>query len=165
MGEPGRAWRFSIDKSLFVTLAALPLLLPSSRNELKRSAVLLALGGTGATMLVSSLVMMSLVKPTGEMLKLVDRLQDLLTIPVARYLSSNLYVLSTIAFYALPALLAMGYGPPSVAQAGAVRRDAFPRGDHAGISGRSRSCPAGKHVDARRSGRQSWAGQRATAPI
>ena len=49
-------------------------------------------------MLVSSLVMMSLVKPTGEMLKLVDRLQDLLTIPVARYLSSNLYVLSTIAF-------------------------------------------------------------------
>ena len=34
-------------------------------------------------MLVSSLVMMSLVKPTGEMLKLVDRLQDLLTIPVA----------------------------------------------------------------------------------
>ena len=56
-------------------LAALPLLMPSSRNEPKRSAVLLALGGTWAAMLVSSLVMMSLVKPTGEMLKLVDRLQ------------------------------------------------------------------------------------------
>ena len=93
--------------AIVTPLAALPLLMPSSRNEPKRSAVLLALGGTWATMLVSSLVMMSLVKPTGEMLKLVDRLQDLLTIPVARYLSSNLYVLSTIAFYALPALLAM----------------------------------------------------------
>jgi hypothetical protein len=58
-------------------------------------------------MLVCTLVMMSLVKPTGEMLKLVDRLQYVLTISVARYLTTNLYVLSTMTFYALPALLAM----------------------------------------------------------
>jgi 4-amino-4-deoxy-L-arabinose transferase-like glycosyltransferase len=93
--------------AIVTPLAALPLLMPNQRGEPKRSAALLVLGATWGAMLVCSLVMMSLVKPTGEMLKLVDRLQDLLTIPVTRYLSSNLYVLSTIAFYALPALLAM----------------------------------------------------------
>ncbi|HVQ14589.1 MAG TPA: hypothetical protein VMS40_13400, partial [Vicinamibacterales bacterium] len=107
----GGAWAclaFLDRQVAFVTpLAALPLLMPSPRGGPKRSAVLVALGATWGAMLVSSLVMMSLVKPTGEMLKLVDRLQDLLTIPVTRYLASNLYVLSTIAFYALPALLAM----------------------------------------------------------
>ena len=89
--------------AIVTPLAALLLLMPPPRGELKRSAVLLVLGATWGAMLVSSLVMMSLVKPTGEMLKLVDRLQDLLTIPVTRYLTSNLYVLSTMAFYALPA--------------------------------------------------------------
>jgi hypothetical protein len=93
--------------AIVTPLAALPLLMASPRGEPKRSTVLLALAATWGAMLVCSLVMMYLVPPTGEMLKLVDRLQDLLTIPVARYLSSNLYVLSTIAFYALPALLAM----------------------------------------------------------
>jgi hypothetical protein len=58
-------------------------------------------------MLVCSLVMMSLVKPTGEMMKLVDRLQELFALPVTSYLTTNLYILCTIAFYALPALLAM----------------------------------------------------------
>ncbi len=93
--------------ALVTPLAALPLLMPRPDGQPKRSAVLLALGATWGVMLVSSIGMMYLVPPTGEMLKLVDRLQDLLTIPVARYLTSNLYVLSTIAFYALPALLAM----------------------------------------------------------
>ena len=34
-----------------------------------------------------------------------------------------------------------------------------------GLAGEIPVLPAGKHVDARRSGRQSWAGQRATAPF
>jgi len=93
--------------AIVTPLAALPLLMSHPRGEPKRSAVLLALGTTGVAMLVCSLVMMSLVKPTGEMVKLVDRLQYVLSIPVARYLTTNLYILSTMAFYALPALLAM----------------------------------------------------------
>ena len=40
-------------------------------------------------------------------MKLVDRFQYVLTISVASYLITNIYVLSTMAFYALPALLAM----------------------------------------------------------
>jgi hypothetical protein len=93
--------------AIVTPLAALPLLMPRPGGQPKRAPVLLALGVTWGAMLVCSLGMMYLVRPTGEMLKLVDRLQDLLTIPVTRYLASNLYVLSTIAFYALPALLAM----------------------------------------------------------
>jgi hypothetical protein len=93
--------------AIVTPLAALPLLMPRPSADPKRSAVLLALVATGGAMLVYSLVMMSLVKPTGEMLKLVDRLQYVLTISVTRYLITNLYVLCTMAFYALPALLAM----------------------------------------------------------
>lgn len=74
---------------------------------MKRSTVLLAMGATWGAMLVCSLVMMSLVKPTGEMMKLVDRLSYVLQVPFTRYVIYNLYVLCTIAFYALPALLAM----------------------------------------------------------
>ena len=88
-------------------LAALPLLMPRPRSEPKRSAVLWALGATWGAMLVCSLAMMSLVRPTGEMMKLVDRLAYLVQIPVTTYLIYNLYVLCTMAFYALPALLAM----------------------------------------------------------
>ena len=93
--------------ALVTPLAALPLLMPRPRSGPKRSAVLLALGATWAAMLVCSLAMMSLVKPTGEMMKLVDRLTYVLSIPLTKYLIYNLYILSTIAFYALPALLAM----------------------------------------------------------
>jgi hypothetical protein len=93
--------------AIVTPLAALPLLMPRPSSELKRSAVLVALGVTLGAMLVCSLVMMSLVRPTGEMTKLVDRLQYVLTVPVTRYLITNLYVLCTVAFYALPALLAM----------------------------------------------------------
>jgi hypothetical protein len=93
---------------LLTPLAALPLLasLPQ-REPMKRSAVLLALAATWGAMLVCSLAIMSLVRPTGEMIKLVDRLAYVLQIPVTRYLIYNLYVLGTMAFYALPALLAM----------------------------------------------------------
>jgi hypothetical protein len=93
--------------ALVTPLTALPLLMPRPRGELKRSAVLLALGATWSAMLVCSLVMMSLVRPTGEMIKLVDRLAYLLQVPVRSYLIYNLYILCTMAFYALPALLAM----------------------------------------------------------
>ena len=93
--------------AIVTPLAALPLLMPRPRGEPKRSAVLLALGATWGAMLVCSLGMMYLVRPTGEMMKLVDRLQYVLTISVVKYLTTNLYILSTMAFYALPALLAM----------------------------------------------------------
>ena len=107
----GGAWACValLDRQIAIVtpLAALPLLMPRPGGEPKRSAVLLVLGATWGAMLVCSLVMMSLVRPTGEMMKLVDRLHYLLQIPVTTYLRYNLYVLCTIAFYALPALLAM----------------------------------------------------------
>jgi 4-amino-4-deoxy-L-arabinose transferase-like glycosyltransferase len=93
--------------AIVTPLAALPLLMPHSRFEHKRASVLVALGATGAGMLVCSLLMMALVKPTGEMIKLVDRLVYVFQIPLTRYLTYNIYVLCTMAFYALPALLAM----------------------------------------------------------
>ena len=107
----GGAWACValLDRQIAIVtpLAALPLLMPRSRIEHKRSSVLWPLVATGGAMLVCSLVMMSLVKPTGEMVKLVDRMQYVLTISVTSYLTTNLYVLGTMAFYALPALLAM----------------------------------------------------------
>ena len=107
----GGAWACMafLDRQVaFLTpLAVLPLLMPRPGSEPKRSGVIVALGATWGAMLVCSLIMMSLVKPTGEMLKLVDRLQELLALPVTSYLRINLYILSTVAFYALPALLAM----------------------------------------------------------
>lgn len=106
----GGAWACMafLDRQIaFLTLfAALPLLMPRPGRAPKRAAVLVALGATGVAMLVFALIMMSLVKPTGEMLKLVDRLQELLALPLTSYLRTNLYILSTVAFYALPALLA-----------------------------------------------------------
>jgi len=107
----GGAWAclaFLDRQVAFVTpLAALPLLMPRPKNEPKRSAVLLSLAATWGAMLVCSLGMMYLVRPTGEMLKLVDRLQYVLSISMTRYLIINLYMMSTMAFYALPALFAM----------------------------------------------------------
>jgi len=107
----GGAWACMafLDRQIaFLTpLAVLPLLMPRPGSEPKRSAVIVALGATWGAMVVCSLVMMSVVKPTGEMLKLVDRLQELLALPVTSYLRTNLYILCTVAFYALPALLAM----------------------------------------------------------
>jgi hypothetical protein len=106
------AWAFAacLDRQigLLTPLAALPLLVPRPQGEpMKRSAVLVAIGVTWGAMLVCSLAIMSIVKPTGEMIKLVDRLVWVVQIPVTRYLIYNLYALSGIAFFALPALLAM----------------------------------------------------------
>ena len=88
-------------------LAALPMLVRPGKGEMKRSTVLLALAATGAVMLTSSVVMVSLVRPTGEMMKLVERLDYVLSIPLRKYLIYNLYLLPSMSFYALPALLAM----------------------------------------------------------
>ena len=52
-------------------LAALPMLMWRGEVEMKRSTVLLALAVTWAVMLASSVAMVSLVRPTGEMMKLV----------------------------------------------------------------------------------------------
>jgi hypothetical protein len=111
----GGAWAFAafLDRQIGVLtpLAALPLVLSRPRGEpIRRSAVLLALVATWGAMLIGSLAIVSIVKPTGEMIKLVDRLKYVVQIPLARYLIYNLYVLGTIAFYALPALLAMATG-------------------------------------------------------
>jgi hypothetical protein len=108
----GGAWAFAafLDRQIGILtpLAALPLLVPRPGSPpIKRTAVLLALGASWAAMLVGSLAIIALVRPTGEMMKLVDRLVYVIQIPLTRYLIYNLYVLSTIAFYALPALLAM----------------------------------------------------------
>jgi hypothetical protein len=107
----GGAWACAafLDRQIGILtpLAALPLLVQRDGSApAKRMAVLLAIGTTWVAMFVSSLVIMSLVRPTGEMIKLVDRLVYVLQIPLTRYLIYNLYVLSTMAFYALPALLA-----------------------------------------------------------
>jgi hypothetical protein len=108
----GGAWACAafLDRQIGVLtpLAALPLLVQRDGSApIKRSGTLLAMTVTWGAMFLCSLAIMSLVKPTGEMMKLVDRLSYLLQIPLTRYLIYNLYVLSTIAFYALPALLAM----------------------------------------------------------
>jgi hypothetical protein len=108
----GGAWAFAafLDRQIGVLtpLAALPLLVPRARfDTMTRSTVLLAAGAAWGAMFVCSLVMMSLVRPTGEMMKLVERVSYVLQIPVATYVSYNLFILCTIAFYALPALLAM----------------------------------------------------------
>jgi hypothetical protein len=108
----GGAWACAgfLDRQIgmLTPVAALPLLLqPSQIGRMKRSSVVLAVAVTWATMFAASLAMISLVKPTGEMMKLVDRLSSLLQIPAASYVGYNLYILSTVAFFALPALLAM----------------------------------------------------------
>lgn len=109
----GGAWAFVafLDRQIGILtpLATLPLLVHSRHQvgAVRRSMVLLAAGATWGAMLAGSIGMMALVPPTGEMMKLVDRLHYVLQIPITRYVIYNLYVLSTIAFYALPALLAM----------------------------------------------------------
>jgi hypothetical protein len=88
-------------------IAALPLLVRPPIGRISRSATAFSLVATWLVMLVGSVVITSWLQPTGEMTKLVDRLAWLLEVPVASYVRSNLYILSTVAFYALPALLAM----------------------------------------------------------
>ncbi len=108
----GGAWAFAafLDRQIGILtpLAALPLLMSRPRDEaVHRLPGLLAIVTTWVAMFIGSLAIVSIVKPTGEMMKLVDRLSYVLQIPLSRYLIYNLYVLGTVAFYALPALLAM----------------------------------------------------------
>jgi hypothetical protein len=108
----GGFWAFVafLDRQIGILtpLAALPLLVSRPRDEaVPRLPVFLAIVTTWAAMVVGSLAIVSIVKPTGEMMKLVDRLIYVIQIPFTRYLISNLYVLGTMAFYALPAFLAM----------------------------------------------------------
>jgi hypothetical protein len=108
----GGVWAFAAflerQIGILTPLAALPLLISRpSDKAVPRLATLLAIVTTWAAMFIGSLAIVSIVKPTGEMMKLVDRLIYVIQIPLTRYLISNLYVLGTVAFYALPALLAM----------------------------------------------------------
>jgi len=108
----GGAWALAafLDRQIGILtpLAALPLLAarPGERS-IPRSTTLLALAATWAAMAFGALAIVTIVKPTGEMIKLVDRLGYLLLVPFTRYLISTLYMMTTLAFYALPALLAM----------------------------------------------------------
>ncbi len=88
-------------------LAALPLLLRPGGVRISRVRAATALAATWGVMIVGSLVLTAWLRPTGEMVKLADRLAWLLQVPLAAYVRWNLFVLSTLAFYALPALLAM----------------------------------------------------------
>lgn len=108
----GGVWAFAafLERQIGVLtpLAALPLLMSRPRDpSVSRVAALVAIVTTWGAMVVGSFAIVAIVKPTGEMMKLVDRLSYVLQIPLSRYLISNLYVLGTMAFYALPALLAM----------------------------------------------------------
>jgi hypothetical protein len=75
--------------------------------RIQRSTVAIAIGTSWAVMLAGLIVLTSSMRPTGEMIKLTDRLGYVLQIPVATYVGYNVYILTTMAFYALPALLAM----------------------------------------------------------
>jgi 4-amino-4-deoxy-L-arabinose transferase-like glycosyltransferase len=90
-------------------VAGLPLLLRSERDvaPLPRRHVIVALAATCIVMALSLLVLTSILEPTSEMTMLRERLSYLLLVSVAGYLVANLNMLTTIAFHALPALLAM----------------------------------------------------------
>ena len=108
----GGAWALAafFDRQIGVLtpLAALPLLVRQAHTTpIRRWNVLLAVAVTWTAMFVGSIALMAFFKPTGEMMKLVDRLNYVLQIPLTTYVTYNLYVLCTIAFYSLPALLAM----------------------------------------------------------
>ena len=90
-------------------VAGLPLLLRSERDvaSLPRRHVILALAATWIVMALSWLALTSILEPTSEMTMLRDRLSYLLLVSAIGYLVANLNMLTTIAFHALPALLAM----------------------------------------------------------
>ncbi len=114
-GEPAALWWGGLwacvsclDRQVGVLtpIAALPLII-SPPGRISRAAAAWPIGATWAAMLAGSLVVTTWLHPTGEMGKLVDRLGWLFHMPLTQYITYNLYVLLTVAFYALPALLAM----------------------------------------------------------
>ncbi len=93
---------------IITPVAALPLLVVSRQSQkLERATVVRAVLVTYAVMFIGSLAITSIFKPTVEMTKLMDRLSWLFLVPATTYLGYNLYVLTIVAFYVLPALLAM----------------------------------------------------------
>jgi 4-amino-4-deoxy-L-arabinose transferase-like glycosyltransferase len=91
-------------------VAALPLLIRPPDGRITRASVAWALAATGGVMAAGAVVIAVWLPPTGEMVKLVDRLAWVVSVPLGTYLAHNLIVLSTMAFYALPALLTMAVG-------------------------------------------------------
>lgn len=90
-------------------VAALPLLL-RPHGRLTRTAVALPLAATWLAMLAGSWAIESVMPRTGEMELLTDRLRYWFMLSPGTYLTYNLYVFVPIAFYALPALVAMAAG-------------------------------------------------------
>jgi hypothetical protein len=90
-------------------VAGLPLLLRSERDvaSLPRRHVIVALAATWIVMALCWLALISIREPTSEMIMLRDRISYLFLISATGYLVANLNMLTTIAFHALPALLAM----------------------------------------------------------
>jgi hypothetical protein len=90
-------------------VAALPLLV-RPQGRLTRTAVAVPLAATWLAMLAGSWAVAAVMPRTGEMELLSDRLRYWFMLSPATYLTYNLYVFVPIAFYALPALLAMAAG-------------------------------------------------------
>ena len=88
-------------------VAALPLLIRRPIPGFSRAMAAGALAATWVAMGAGVLVLSQWIHPTGEMVKLVDRLSWLFMVPVATYITYNLFVWSSVAFYALPALIAL----------------------------------------------------------
>ena len=88
-------------------VAVLPLLVRPPGGRLTRSAAATPMTATWAAMLVGSLLLATWMPRTSEMEVLSDRLRYWFMLSPATYLTYNLYVFTPIAFYALPALLAM----------------------------------------------------------
>jgi 4-amino-4-deoxy-L-arabinose transferase-like glycosyltransferase len=88
-------------------VAAMPLVVRAGGVRLTRAAAAAPIGATYAAMLAGSLALATWMPRTSEMEMLSDRLSYLLMLSPRTYVSYNLYVLTTIAFYAFPALVTM----------------------------------------------------------
>ncbi len=91
---------------IMTPVAALPLLV-RPQGRLSRRTVALPIAATWVAMLLGSWLVAAVMPRTGEMELLSDRLRYWFMLSPGTYLTYNLYVFVPIAFYALPALLAM----------------------------------------------------------
>ena len=150
----GGAWAFAafLDRQIGVLtpLAALPLLVHRGQpGALKRSSVVLAMAVTWGAMLVFSLLLITLLRPTGEMSKLVERLSYVLQIPAATYLRLQPLRPQHHCVQCTAGVARDGQLPGSVAQGHAVRAAAGARRNHDGAHRRDPgAAPARRHVDA-----------------
>jgi 4-amino-4-deoxy-L-arabinose transferase-like glycosyltransferase len=88
-------------------VAAMPLVVRAGGTRLTRAAAAAPIAATFAAMLAGSLAIATWMPRTSEMDLLSDRLSWLWMVSPVTYLTYNIYVLTTIAFYAVPALIAM----------------------------------------------------------